>query len=367
MINFTLVLLAALTPLGQYPEVHVITREEIQASEARVKAGIEPPPLEGELKANYDAFLVRLAALGEARRTPQSATYILSLPDLLYEDMKAPYINSRWQDAVVEDIQIFAMISRDKPEVTGVLRNGLLNYAASGGGRSSPFEEIRLARTLTVLGGPSHPECDTQAAALAEHATKWADQLGSEQYVRLAAQYQKEIDGVISRRERANSNEARTPEQIQALQRAESAVRAVALGESVSEADVEALASLWLGDFGNPTTNLDMLSRLLIAYRRVLDDPKRARLPVVKSIDKTLISLAEKPRLGMEKKHWLMWSHTSAALGRRASRNMKLCMHKLLDNEKDKELLTAFREAEAAFRGESVRPAAQPSSPSAGK
>lgn len=311
--------------LRMLPPVEPLTRAILQQREARKQArrqGTSPQPTAGtlddpEYKALFDAFMDRLALLQCDDRPQPTLDGSMYLVDQLYEDMANTELNRRWQDMVVDEIRHLASRPAIEPDVVDVLREGLLAYSDAGGGGGNPFVKIRLAKALTVLGGPAHPECDRRAVELTEDAVNWADRLQSEHYIRLVQKNRGKILAIARSREI-------TPAQRQVeLQEADRLIRALSLGEDPDARMVETAARLASVDFGRPDLNDDMIARLLTAYRMTLEPKRRAHKDVVRAIDERLLWLArDSGRLAGER-HWSLWAAAATNLGARASHDLK--------------------------------------------
>jgi len=310
---------------------------EIAEAEAAEQAGVEPAdPLDDltpEERVRFEAFLARLGTLfAQSNAMKEGSSLAIDdaaeLIDALYEDMGAPYLNSRWQWMVVTAVQdvLFAHPKQPWPEseAMDVLRTGMLNYAAEAAPQD-PCQQAALALALAGLGGPQHPECDDAAERLMDRATAWAAELEDEFYISMMKRGQKSIDRVTRWKWGPNGRPAATKkpaDAARAYQEAEAAVSALASDGSVNVEQLAKADRLASADFGEPRRNADMLSRLLIAYRAVLKEG-RVEKDAVRFIDGKLLSLArDSGRLSGER-HWSLWAEAVSELRHRSSREMR--------------------------------------------
>ena len=330
------------------PPVEPVTRVILEQRKARKQArdqAISPQSTAGTLqdphyKALFDIYMDRLVLLQGENRPQPTVNGAIFLVDHLYEDMGNSTLNHRWQDMVVHDIQRLATRPNVEPHAVNVLREGLLAYEAAGGGDANPFVKIRLARALTVLGGPAHPECDQRAVELTEEAATWADRLQHDHYIRMVRKYREKILAI------AGPQEMTPVERADARQEADRLIRALSLGEAPDVSIVENAAKLATVDFGRPELNNDMISRLLIAYRMTLVKSRRAPKNVVRAIDKKLLWLARDSRKLSGERHWSLWAEAVANLGPRASRDMKrYVFHEGQKQESDPKVARALGKA----------------------
>jgi len=310
---------------------------EIAEAEAAEQAGVEPAdPLDDltpEERVRFEAFLARLGTLfAQSNAMKEGSSLAIDdaaeLIDALYEDMGAPYLNSRWQWMVVTAVQdvLFAHPKQPWPEseAMDVLRTGMLNYAAEAAPQD-PCQQAALALALAGLGGPQHPECDDAAAKLMERATAWAAELEDEFYISMMKRSRKSIDRVTRWKWGPDGRPAATKkpaDAARAYQEAETAVNALASGGPVSVEQLAKADKLASVDFGEPRRNADMLSRLLIAYRAVLKED-RAEKDAVRFIDGKLLSLARDAGRLSGERHWSLWAEAVSELRHRSSREMR--------------------------------------------
>ncbi len=162
------------------PRVTPITREVLEAGRARREAGLPRPPLDPEYERHFESFLARIGEFDAARKANPSIEDAAWLLDVLRDEMGHSTLNGRWQHIVVDEIRFAGTRPGTDEDVVELLRSGLFDYIAEGGGSLSPGTEANLARTLAVFGGPGHPECDEQVASLLKHATTCADEVQCE-------------------------------------------------------------------------------------------------------------------------------------------------------------------------------------------
>jgi len=344
------------------PPVHVMTRSDIEESEAlqkarvaRYEAGLpsEPVQMEEDEQANFDAYMARIQAdmhsvrksLSAAKPAPNEKD-ATALVNLLYEDMTAPYLNARWQDMVVSEIQFAAARLDLTEEVAEVLREGLLSYAATGGGLAGPATEMNLATALTILGGPAHPECDAQAARLIEHAQSHAADLQPSFYSSLIEGRLNAIRDITRRKSRSSI------ERQKAQNQAERLLRLLSVGDELPLDAVDRVALLATVNFGDAATNEDMIARLLIAYRLRLENHKGLKKPVIAAIDNRLLWLADKKtRKLTSKRHWTLWPKAVGAIPRRVvSHDLHGFLRKSEKAKEDRSLAKATADAQSRLR-----------------
>lgn len=344
------------------PPVHVMARSDIEESEAlqkaqvaRYEAGLpsEPVQMEEDERANFDAYMARIQAdmhsvrksLSAAKSAPNEKD-ATALVNLLYEDMTAPYLNARWQDMAVSEIQFAAARLDLTEEAAEVLREGLLSYAATGGGLAGPATEMNLATALTMLGGPAHPECDTEAARLIIHAQTHAADLQPSFYSSLVEGRLSAIRQIIRRKSRSSM------ERQKAQNQAERFLRLLSIGDELPLDAVDRVALLATVDFGDAAVNEDMIARLLIAYRLRLENHKGLKRPIVAAIEKRLLWLAEKKtRKLTSKRHWTLWAKAVGKIPRQAvSRDFQGFLRKSEKAKEDRSLAKAAADAQGRLR-----------------
>jgi hypothetical protein len=343
------------------PSVTVLTRELLEKfaadkreSRAREEAGLTPlPDDDPAYTEKYQAFLARIDDLSVVARSYSSSkpapnvNDAIYLVDLLSEDMGHPGVNPTWQNLAVIEIREAASRQGVDADVLNVLRQGLIDYAATGGGVSSPFSEMELAKGLTVVGGPGHPEADEQASKLIEQARAHAAELQSDLYWRFVEDGEKAIQ-TITRRE----NTPKAVLQQQAWTEADQALRVVALGDQLSVLSVKRVARLATTDFGDAAANEDMIARLLIAYRLRLENRKGLKQPVIAAIENRLLWLAEKKTCKLtSERHWTLWARAVGAIPRRAvSHDMQGFLRKSEKAKEDRSLSKAAADAQGRLR-----------------
>lgn len=370
MVGLALSVSAAWAQSGprKLPAVRPITREVLEEAAERRRAGIPEPELEESYKAHFEAYMVRLEALHgmERNAAAPSREDAATLIDMLYEDMNEPGLNGRWQNAVVYMIRKMASHPDAPPEAVDLLRAGLLNYAAEGGGKSVPIAQVELATALAIVGGPAYPECDALAAKLSAEAAAWAEELRDDFYKELVSEKRERLDRIL----RSGTPAVQQTPAERALagsrpQHAEQAVRMLALGSRPTVASVERATRLATVDFGKPALNEDLLCRLLLAYRTVLERRESVSKEVVRAIDERLLWLARDSGKLSTARQWELWADAVIALGGvRASRELeKYVLH---DAAKGRLGPPVSREVERAGQGlretRTARPLAEPTS-----
>jgi len=335
------------------PAVRPITREVLEEAAERRRAGIPEPELEESYKTHFEAYMVRLDALlsMEQNTAVPNREDAAALIDMLYEEMNEPELNGRWQLEVVRVMGEVASRPGTEAETIGLLRTGLLNYAAEGGGKSSPGAMVEFATALAIVGGPAYPECDALAAKLSAEAAAWAEELRSEIFLRIVSEERERLDRILRS---GTSTVQQTPAE-RALagsrpQHAEQAVRMLALGKRPTVESVARATRLATVDFGKPALNEDLISRLLLAYRTVLERREGVSKEVVRAIDERLLWLARDSGKLTTPRHWELWADAVIALGGvRASRELE--RYVLHDAPKGKAEPLVARELERAGQG----------------
>jgi hypothetical protein len=112
---------------------------------------------------------------------------------------------------------------------------------------------------------------------------------------------------------------------------------------------VERVTRTALTDVGDERLNDDLVARLLIAYRLVLEKPRTDRR-VVEVINERLLWFAARSGRLLTERHWDLWARAVAALGQRASRDLQRYVHETKKTTEDPIIRRALQRAEDGLR-----------------
>jgi len=333
------------------PPVLPRTREGMEANRARREAGLPDPSDTPAYRALFDAYMADLDAFMSPAEPPTAEALI----DQLYEEKGDPELNRRWQAIVVDAIEGAARrhARANRTEQLDVLRQGLFDYAIKGGGTGNPAVEIELAQALAATADLECDACLKHAQERAEHAQAWAKELGAP-YEGLVADKYEAFQELMQRRLLA----ALPPEQRAA--RLDEIVDATF--QSLSDADTVTqtmIAKAWkLATVASntPDRREDLVARMLIAYRKVLERQRGVPKDVIRNLDWKLMALARYTEHLTTERHWDLWAEATAALGQRASRDLRMYVSDATITETDPVIQRALRTVRVALR----RPAAAP-------
>ena len=116
--------------------------------------------------ALYGNYLDRFDVLLSRGETAQSHADAQWFAERLYDDLGHPVINSRWQDNVIDEIVHMGRRGEFSEPARAVLREAMLEFAATGGGNSGIYGKLGLARALTLFADSACARCDVVADEL---------------------------------------------------------------------------------------------------------------------------------------------------------------------------------------------------------
>lgn len=285
------------------------------------------------LEDSFQLMKSRVAAVTENIQVCDAAQGQALLNEL-YTDYGDPLMNLQNQGTVLGFISVMSKLPAERitPDGCAVLTTGLLEYVRKGGGRTCIDTEVHLSGALSRLA-PDNPEALELAIQLGHDAAEWVEAVDAGPIFRELVQNNLEqipsAEFQLQRYESISGIEPKDPPQ-----RYRDALKALAdVLEKKSPPDelerrLRNAGKFATTDCGNAELNGDLLCRLLIVYRCVL----QRRPPVAKScvefIDWDLVRLARREvKSAMQ---WDLWSQAVVKLGaERCSERMRDCVREL--------------------------------------
>ena len=263
----------------------------------------------------------------------------------LYVDVGHPDLNCRAQDyiisAIMDEIEEWPR-ERLPDQARERLRDGLLEYAAVGGGRCGPTEQANLGEMLDRMV-PGDAAARRVAEDLLDDALLWTESLDIEinrclVYPDCAAHWGNSFW------RRAYETRAGKPVAGSAPGRYHDVVKMlgdVAAGDDKNKLEfkdqVRTATESALADFDDRQIRDDLINRLIIAYDCLLLRRPDVAEPVSEYIDQQLVRLASDPPILRTDRHWELWSDCVRTLkDRRASSDMLA----LIESKQDDKFLT---------------------------
>jgi hypothetical protein len=287
-----------------------------------------------ELKDSFELMKSRLASVTGGIQVCDAERAQALLREL-YIDYGDPLINLNNQGSLLGFIGDMRLLPAERftPEGRAVLVAGLLEYARKGGGRTDSDSQVHLSRALSCLA-PENPEALDLALDLANDAAEWVEAVDAgpvfQEFVQKNLEQMPGEDVWLQLYERTSGISPKAPPQ-----RYRDALKALAdvLEKNTPPDELErrlrTAGKAATADCGDAELNGDLLCRLLIVYRCVL----QRRPPVARScaefIDWDLVRLARGDVKSATQ--WDLWSQAAVKLGpERFSERMRDCVRELV-------------------------------------
>lgn len=253
------------------------------------------------------------------------------LADELFLDWQNWEANSLWQDVILDEIRNVTKHPQLAPEARAVVRQGLLEYLNGGGGQESPYHMADLGETLSNAAEFDDWTTHETARQLFDDALKWAEQSGKERFVKRTQSRREAVFGPLewaagdAQEDPLRNPPAEVPEVYRA---ARQTVYEIARIDHVHLSQLDPLRDAVRNRSLDESLFRDLLIRLLLTYERILKF-RHVSKEVVDTIDCDLVRLVKDEDRIDGQRLWMLWSRAAAALGRRASEEMR----RLIDRE----------------------------------
>jgi hypothetical protein len=249
----------------------------------------------------------------------------------LFADYESPQLNAIAPDQVGDILNEVASWPEDRlpAEARRVLADGLREYLSKGGGRYSPWQQASFATALDRLA-PDDAGSQAEVEALLVDALDWAvsidDNTNLKQVQRLC-EARWGPPASLLRYELDTKDELPDGPRPEQYEKAADALRALLTDPPADAARlfeaVQAATEGALAELENKPLADDLVNRLLIAYRALLERRPAIRPRAVFYIENELLRLAVRERLKTDR-HWELWSAAVREVGReRISERLK--------------------------------------------
>jgi len=287
-----------------------------------------------ELKDSFELMKSRLASLTDDTQVCDAARGAAFVNEL-YTDYGDPVMNGENQGNVLSYLADVSNWPAERltPEGRAAMAAGLMAYVRQGGGQIGIAAQVDVSRALSRLA-PENPEALDLALELANDAAEWVEAVDAgpvfREFVQKNLEQMPGEDVWLQLYERTSGVSPKAPPQ-----RYRDALKALAdvLEKNAPPDELERrlrkAGKAATADCGDAELNGDLLCRLLIVYRCVL----QRRPPVAKScaefIDWDLVRLARGDVKSATQ--WDLWSQAAVKLGpERFSERMRDCVRELV-------------------------------------
>jgi hypothetical protein len=261
----------------------------------------------------------------------------------LYTDYESPYLNAGTADYVGDILREIARWPRERlpDDARQVLSAGLREFLGKGGGRCQPWQEASMASALDSLA-PDDRDAQADVEALLSDALDWAvavqDEINLQEVEKLCSAHWGDARTELRRYESETRDELPSGPRPAPYENAAGTLGALLADPPVDRARlleaVEYATTGALIDLDNPRLTQDLVSRLLITYRALLQRRPEIPLRVAYFIENQLLRLAVRDGLKSDR-HWGLWSAAVRELGPdRISRRLKGYVRAQLEKKK---------------------------------
>lgn len=270
------------------------------------------------LADSFQLMKSRVAAVTENIQVCDAA-HAQALLNELYTDFGDPVMNLQNQGAVLGFISDMSKLPAERitPDGCAVLTQGLLEYVRKGGGRTCIDTEVYLSGALSRLA-PDNSDALDLAIQLGQDAAEWVDAVDAGPvFSKLVQQNLEQIPSAefqFQLYERSSGIAPKEPPQRyrDALQALADVLEKNAPPDQL-ERRLRKAAKAATADCGDAELNGDLLCRLLIVYRCVLQRRPAVAKASAEFIDWDLIRLARGDVKSATQ--WDLWSQAVVKLG----------------------------------------------------